>query len=115
MSLELIVGSLATTRTSHTDEAGLQQMIESILQLQGLDVQREVRLTPSDRIDFMVGRVGIEVKVASSLAEVTRQLRRYAITGAVDHLVLVTTKVRHRSIGPDILGVPVTVVVPPWL
>jgi hypothetical protein len=115
MSVQLIVGTIATTRFQHTDEAGLQHGIQTALNLQGLDVRREVRLTPTERIDFMVDRIGIEVKVAGSPAEVTRQLRRYAITGAVDHLVLVTTKVRHRSIEPDIFGVPVTVVVPPWM
>jgi hypothetical protein len=49
---------------------------------------------PDSRIDFLVGRVGLELKTEGSVHEVMRQLRRYAESTRVDELVLLTSKVR---------------------
>lgn len=116
---------LATTRFSHTDEAGLQEAIAAALAGSfdaDLKVEREVRIGPGERIDLLVidehayTVTGIEVKVAGSTAMVIRQLRRYANSGRVDDLILVTTRVVHRELhGVTLSGVPVTVVVPAWL
>jgi hypothetical protein len=90
-------------------EDDLQRGLEAALTKRGLDVEREVRVDDLNRIDLMVGRVGIEVKVKGGAAEVNRQLCRYA--PHVDHLVLVTIKATHRQHLPDeIDGTPLTVV-----
>jgi len=116
---------LSTTRFSHTDESGLQESIAAVLAGSfdaDLQVEREVRIGPGERIDLLVtdahthGVTGIEVKVAGSVAMVLRQLRRYANSRRVDDLILVTTRVVHRELhGVTLSGVPVTVVVPAWL
>lgn len=71
---------------------------------------REVRLGSRDRIDFLVGRVGVEVKVGGTLAEVVRQLLRYAERDEIDSLVLVTTQQRHRGAPRELNGKPVLVI-----
>lgn len=116
---------IATTRFSHTDEAGLQAGIADVLAGSfdaDLLIEREVRIGPGERIDLLVtdpithGVTGIEVKVAGSVAMVLRQLRRYANSDRVDDLILVTTRVVHRELhGITLSGVPITVVVPAWL
>lgn len=72
---------------------------------------REVRLDPSNRIDFLVEldstNIGVEVKIAGSLTEVTRQLTRYTALAAVDQLILVTTKASHHHVPREINGKPV--------
>jgi hypothetical protein len=52
------------------------------------------RIKAAERIDFMVGRVGIELKVDGGNAEVLRQLDRYAASPDVDALVLITSRRR---------------------
>lgn len=93
------------------NESELQYAIEAILTAGGATVEREVRLSPRDRIDLLVGSCGIEVKVQGSAADVERQLRRYAEHARVESLVLVTTRHAHAVMPPDIDGVPVTVIV----
>lgn len=94
-------------RFANEDE--LQQGLAAALEAAGLDVAREVSVDARNRIDLMVGRIGIEVKVKGGVAEVNRQLCRYA--PHVDHLVLVTIKATHGQHLPDeIDGTPLTVV-----
>lgn len=52
------------------------------------------RIKAAERIDFMVGRVGIELKVDGGSAEVLRQLDRYAASPDVDALVLISSRRR---------------------
>jgi hypothetical protein len=91
------------------DEDQLQEGIAAALTEDGFDVEREVRLGARDRIDLLVGRVGVEIKIDGASARVLSQLRRYARHDAVDELVLVTRCTRHTA--PAALeGKPVTVV-----
>lgn len=108
---------IAHTRFTHIDEAGLQAGIAAVLAPHFVEpVQREVQIGPGSRIDLLVGELGIEVKVAGSVALVVRQLRRYAATGRVTQLILVSTRVAHRELnGVTLSAVPVTVVIPAWL
>jgi hypothetical protein len=92
-----------------TDEAELQRALAEVLDGAGVDHRREVRLTARDRIDFLAGAVGIEVKVDGALAAVTRQLHRYALRPEVASLLLVTTRPQHRGAPRELCGKPVTV------
>ena len=111
------IGGLITgARFWHLDERGLQDELAALFAAAGLTVEREARLTASERIDFLYGRTGIEVKVIGSTASVRRQLGRYAQSGAVDRLILVSTHVAHRALDRLTIGaVPVQVVRPPWM
>src|SRR3990167_3137698 len=76
-------------------EKQFQDGIEEVLQLRGLPYRREVAISPRSIIDFMVGTVGIEVKVGGGISEITRQLHRYAQSDAITELILVTSRMRH--------------------
>src|SRR2546426_527670 len=90
----------------HTEQ-DLQAGIAQALDLLGIKYEREVCLTKCDRIDFMVGNVGIEVKVDGALNEVIRQVYRYMHCGQVSALMLITSKARHRLISGEMNGKPV--------
>lgn len=94
----------ASRRFHHANERELQDGIESVLREAGYSFDRERQLAPGDVIDFLVaGGLGIEVKVAGGMAEVTRQLHRYAQHADVTELLLVSTRLRHGQL-PDVLN-----------
>lgn len=99
---------------NYSDEFALQDGIEQALTLAGFTVEREVRLNPRDRIDLLVGRVGIEVKVAGRTASVARQCTRYLKSDRIDELVLVSNRPRHALGVARMPGVTVVSVVRPW-
>lgn len=103
------------------DEVDLHESIAAVLDEAGLPFEREVRLSPRDRIDFMVGDVGLEVKVAATTDAVYRQLRRYAAHSEVTSLVLFTACAHHLQLPPTVRSadrartVALEVVNPRWV
>lgn len=102
---------LQAARFHYASELDLQDAIERLLIREGYAVVREVELDGRrDRIDLMVGSIGIEVKVAGRPDAVLRQLARYSTHEEVSELVLVTTRVRHHGFPSDLGGKPLRVV-----
>jgi hypothetical protein len=95
----------------YADELELHRGIEAALHAAGLRSTPEVRLTPHDRIDFLVDRVGVEVKVKGTRDALHRQLLRYAASPRVDALLVVTTIRAHRGLPGRIGGKPVHLIV----
>jgi hypothetical protein len=83
-------------------EKAMQDAVESALLAEKLEFRREVT-RGADRIDFVVGSVGVELKVKGSAGEVQRQLERYALWEDLTELVLVTSKGAHRAL-PSVVG-----------
>jgi hypothetical protein len=102
LEVALVLRALRGYRYTYADEIALQAGLAEALAAESLNAEREVRLTPRDRIDLLVGRVGIEVKVAGTADGVLRQLSRYACSDRIGALVLVTTRATH-------LGMPMFV------
>ena len=100
--------ALSGKRFSYVSEAELQQAVTDVLDRAGLKPVREVLLGGrADRIDVLCDRVGVEVKLGTARTEdVYRQLGRYARSGHVSALVLVTTSVKHLSLPQSISGIP---------
>ena len=99
-----------THRPQIPSERSLCDAIEVVLR--GHPFEREFRLTDRDRPDFVVGLVplvAVEVKVKGSLADLTRQLFRYAEHDEVSGILVVTTRSTHRELPTTILGRPVAV------
>lgn len=109
-SSEKIASFLSRTPFRFHDERSLQDGIEALLKNLGIPYERELILSPQNRIDFICGPIGIEVKVGSSTTTVQRQLWRYAEDTRVKSLILVTTRSHHKQITRMILGKPVIVV-----
>ena len=92
----------------YSNEIEFHAGIEKVLTDAGYTAQREVRLGPPDRIDFLMHwGLGIEVKIAGQPGDVWRQLERYAASPRVSSLLLVTTRVRHvRGLPASVGGKP---------
>lgn len=74
-------------------EYDLHALIAAALLEAGISCAHEYRLAPRCRIDFLAGRVGIEVKKGRPpRAALMRQLRRYLDSGEIDALVVVTQR-----------------------
>jgi hypothetical protein len=87
---------LAGYRFHFACERDLQEGISQALQMTHWSVQREYPLTRESRLDFLVeGGIVIEVKIASSAAEVMRQVARYAEHEKVAGVLLITSRA-HR-------------------
>lgn len=92
---------LSRHRFNAVRELELQDAIAEVLERADVAYAREVTIA-GGRIDFMAGRVGIEVKVRSSLAALTRQVYAYLEAEDLDELLVVTTL--HRLALEDMRG-----------
>jgi hypothetical protein len=109
MDLATLKSELAQYRYRFDTEADLQVKVGAVLSELGLEYQRELVLDPKNCIDFLVGGIGIEVKVNGSLAAVTRQVHRYLGFEAVESLLLFTTRSIHGRLPDTIQGKRVAV------
>jgi len=109
-TLDEVVAVIAAHRFGHATEAELQQGLAEVLWHAGYSVEREARLSARDRIDLLVDRVGIEVKVGGSVGNVVRQLERYADSEELDALVLASSRRHHLDMPAALNGKPVVVV-----
>jgi hypothetical protein len=111
-TVDAVLAAIRSRRFVFATERELQDGIESVLREQGLAFGREAIISPRDRADFLVEPgICIEVKVDSTLSEVTRQLHRYAQIKDVAALVVVTSLHRHRALPSVLSGKPVHVVI----
>ena len=105
-----VVAALSAVRMpAQPEEYDIHAAVAAALGAAGLEYEHEFRLGPRRRIDFRVGRVGIEVKKgrpASSALAV--QLRRYLESDALDGVVVVTQ--RAIILPQSINGKPVALV-----
>ena len=99
-----IMTALAAWRLELANEAALQAQIAAALDAGGIPFEREAWLSPKDRIDFLAGPVGIEVKVKGGPTEIARQCARYCATGRISALVLATS--RRIGLPLELEGVP---------
>lgn len=95
-----------------SSEAVLQQAVQEALAAAGFSTEREWSLSARDRVDFYLteDRIGVECKIAGSPAVVMEQLLRYTESDAIDAMILVTSRSRHRTIPGTLGGKPVFVV-----
>jgi hypothetical protein len=106
---DALAGLITRHRFTYRDEQQLHDGLAELFADHQIPVQREAPMRGIDRIDFLAGRIGIEVKTRGSPAAVLRQLQRYATSGRVDTLVLVTTVARHTTLPASIGGKPLLI------
>jgi hypothetical protein len=101
------VGTIERALRSHrflfTTERELQAGIALVLEKQGVSFTREAALDDGT-IDFLVGSVGVEVKIKGTLQDVTRQVHRYLQCARVESLLLVTTRAALARLPATISG-----------
>lgn len=103
LTAEDVLAVLSRFRISGPTEAVIQARIEQALKTAEVEHQREVELSPKDRIDFMVDSVGVEVKIQGTRAEIIRQLSRYIHSDRVTEIVLAASSRRLLSSIPDVI------------
>ena len=85
-------------------ERMLQDDVERAFISEGIAYEREKRLSATDRVDFLVGRTALELKVKGQRRRHQAQIERYASHDCVDAVVLLTNVPMARSavstIGP---------------
>lgn len=91
-------------RYRYANEGELQEIVAQVLDRAGVLHEREVALSPSDRIDFLAGTVGIEVKLSGSRGTVIGQLFRYAASERIWSLILVTSRRQLTAMPSSISG-----------
>ena len=105
-----VCAALSSVRVpAQPEEYDIHAAVARALARAGLEYEHEYRLGPRRRIDFRVGRVGIEVKKGRpASAELTRQLRKYVQSEALDGIVVVTQRV--TAVPDTLCGKPVAIV-----
>lgn len=89
------------------DEPHMHMLIIRAFDINKVEYEHEAWLSGSERIDFLCGKVGVEVKVQGQPATVLSQLGRYAESGKLDVLMLASTQKRLLAVVPaEIHGVP---------
>ncbi len=107
--MQQILSALATLRIPAVlTEPELHGLIADALAQAGIPAIHEARLAPGRRIDFLCGRVGIEVKVKKQpRSRLQQQAEKYLALEALDGLILATTS--GVNLPGAIQGKPVTV------
>jgi len=102
-----VVDVLRSTKFAFATELDVQDGLGVLFVRERIDFEREVVLSPTDRIDFLLSDgIGIEVKIDRSLTSVTRQLFRYAKHERISTLILVTSRIRLLNLPSQLNGKP---------
>jgi hypothetical protein len=96
-----------TFASSTEDE--LQRAVAHCLDINKIPYVREARVSKTERPDFLLDAVAIEIKIDGSLSEVTRQIHRYAQREDIQEILLVTTCHKHLGLPLGMNGKPVLV------
>ncbi len=109
-SIARVISALAAVRVpAQPEEYDIHAAVAEALAGAGLEYAHEYKLGPRRRIDFRVGRVGIEVKKGRpSTSALTEQLRRYLESDDLDAVIVVTQ--RATALPGTICGKPVRLV-----
>lgn len=105
-----VADALAAVRMpAQPEEYDIHAAVAEALAAAGLAYIHEYKLGPRSRIDFLVGRVGVEIKKGRpASSDLTGQLRRYLASDALDGMIVVTQRV--TALPGEILGKPVMLV-----
>lgn len=86
-----LVATIRARSYDITSEAALQDGIARALEQAEIAFDRETVLSPRDRVDFLVGDTGVEVKIGGGQTALIRQLHRYAQSPQIGQLLVVST------------------------
>ena len=108
--MDAVAAALASVRMpAQPEEYDIHAAVARALSDAGLEYEHEYRLGPRRRIDFRVGRVGIEVKKGRpASSELRAQLQKYLESDALDAVIVVTQRV--TALPATIGGKPVRLV-----
>jgi hypothetical protein len=88
-------------------EDELHRAVAMCLDMNQIPYMREARVSQTERPDFLIDTVAIEIKIKGSLSEVTRQVHRYAQREDITEILLITTRQYHLCVPDSFNGKPV--------
>jgi hypothetical protein len=89
-------------------EAELGAVVRRVLDEAGIPYVAEAELGRRSRIDFLVDRTGLELKIDGGASALLRQLDRYAASDKLDALVVITTRrMLARGLPAELRGKPI--------
>ena len=108
MTAQQVLTALSAIRAPQTqDEYDLHGLVADALQRADIEFRHEAPLAPRCRIDFLCGTVGIEIKRGRpDVSTVSKQLKRYADTGKLSAIILLSEKTAP-SLPGFVSGIPV--------
>lgn len=86
-----ILQSLQSRQFRIDNEKRLQAQIAEAFAEDGIEAEREVRLSPTDVIDFLIGDIGLEAKIKGQRRAIFRQCVRYCRHDAIGTLIVATS------------------------
>lgn len=102
-----LLALLARQRFRIDNEKLLQAQMATVLEASGVTFSAEHVLSPGNRIDFLIGDVGIEAKIKGQRRAILRQCERYASHDAIGALIVITNAA--MGLPPEINGKPIHV------
>lgn len=106
--LESVTRALSSTRFRFATERELCDGLAQAFASHAIPFSREHHLG-TDRLDFLIGSLAIEVKTKGGLPPLLRQLTRYASHAEVCGLLVVTARIQLSSLPTHILEKPLHV------
>lgn len=95
--VEAVRAAFRSKRHRYSNEIELHMSLAATLTEAGIDFEREVKVI-GGRIDFLIGDLGVEVKVKGSLGALARQVARYTAEPRIGSILIVTTLPVHRAV-----------------
>ena len=92
-----VIAALSGKRYTYNAEIRLHAGLPAPLDDRDIAYERELHVT-GGRIDFVVGSVGVEVKIKGSVDALRRQIERYSEDDRFAEFLVVTTKPIHRAV-----------------
>ena len=71
-------------------ETTVQNQVANVFDEAGIIYEREHRLDRKNRIDFLAGSTGIEVKIKGAKRGIYRQIKRYCDFDQISEIILLT-------------------------
>ncbi len=107
VQLNKLENTLRSIRLSPvTSENELHTHVQKALTDKGFQVEHEAIIAPRSRVDFLVGRIAIEIKRSRpNKTALLKQLNRYAQSSLVDAIFVITEK--SLSLPSTIMGKPI--------
>jgi hypothetical protein len=104
METSKIIAAVESHSFDTSTEKYLQEGLAVLFKNLGIPFAREVQLTKTDRIDFLIGNLGVEAKIKGRKTAVLRQLHRYAQHESIHELLLITSRLQLANVPKQLNG-----------
>ena len=88
-----LISIIRSYKIQVNNESDVQRQLDGIFANSGIEYKREFVLDKRNRIDFIIGSIGIEVKIHGiSAKRIYDQLNRYCFFEKISSIILITSQ-----------------------